>query len=250
MSIIALRRPSTSIPLWLFLIFFIFRFIYSILYILHTLISEIQVHTCLTVQNHSEIASKFTWTLASSQKSYFVSNWLARTRIHSHLLRLHSHLYSSSRTHSHTANIPLHLFHPHSSYTPQTSEGSILLSHILNHLFYGVFIWFDSDLLGIVSIFCVNAFEVSINWVSKLMWNLDIKGNSFNSEMPFPQSKTPHNAFAQNKNAVLYIDIVSVHRNSHNFSRPVECVMNLLRACFYQFPMYILVSEALWLWLL
>jgi len=110
MSIIALRRPSTSIPLWLFLIFFISAlFIVFCIYCTH-LFQKYKFTLCLTVQNHSEIASKFTWTLASSQKSYFVSNWLARTRIHSHLLRLHSHLYSSSRTHSHTANIPLHLF--------------------------------------------------------------------------------------------------------------------------------------------
>jgi len=118
---------------------FYFCFIYSILYILHTLIFKNNKFTLgLTVQNHSEILSKFAWTLASLQLSCFASNQIARTRTCLHSLCIHSHLRSSNQIHSHTSDIPFTLTHPHSSYTPQTLEGSTLLSHILDHLFYGV----------------------------------------------------------------------------------------------------------------
>ena len=47
---------------------FYFRFIYSILYILHTLIFKNKFTLRHTVQNRSEILSKFARTLASSQQ--------------------------------------------------------------------------------------------------------------------------------------------------------------------------------------
>src|SRR5882762_5819153 len=148
-----LPMPLRIYTLVIILNLFYFHFIYSILYILHTLIFKNTSFTLrLTVQNRSEILSKFAQTLASSQPSCFALIRLAWTRSCSHSLRIHSHSCSLNRIHSPTSDIPFTLNHPHSSYTPRTPEGSTLLSHILNHFVLWCFIWFDSDLIGIVRI--------------------------------------------------------------------------------------------------
>src|SRR5882762_7220412 len=109
-----LPTPLHIYTLVIILNLFYFCFIYSILYILHTLIFK---------------NNKFARTLTSSQLSCFTLIRIARTRSCSHSLRIHSHSCSLNRIHSPTSDIPFTLTHPHSSYTPWTSEGSTLLSH-------------------------------------------------------------------------------------------------------------------------
>ena len=65
---------------------------------------------------------------------------------------------------------------------------------------------------------------------------MNIKGNSFNSEMPFPQSETHILLLLKIKGSIIYVYIISVYRNSHDFMRAVEGAMKLLRACFSSFP--------------
>jgi len=148
-----LPTPLRIYTLVIILNLFYFCIIYSILYILHTLIFKNTSFTLrLTVQNRSEILSKFAWTLASSQPSCFALIWIAWTHSCSHLLRIHSYSCTLNQIYLPTSDIPFTLTHPHSSYTPRTSEGLTLLSHNLDHFVLWCFIWFDSDLIGIVHI--------------------------------------------------------------------------------------------------
>src|SRR5882762_9149838 len=76
---------------------FYFRFIYSIYYT--TYFQKYKFTLRLTVQNRSEILSKFARTLASSQQLYFALIRLARTRSCSHSLCVHSHSRSLNQIH-------------------------------------------------------------------------------------------------------------------------------------------------------
>ena len=78
-------------------------------------------------------------------------------------------------------------------------------------------------------------FVISINWVPKPMRILDIKGNSCNSEMPPPHSRAHRLFLLRIKCSIIHLDMVSVYTNLHNFHRPVEGAMKLLRACFHNF---------------
>src|SRR5882762_1008134 len=130
-----LLTPLHIYTLVIILNLFYFRFIYSILYILHTLIFK---------NKSSHFASQYRITQRyhlSSLEPSPLRNYCASPRIELlglALVHIHSHSRSSNQIHSPTSDIPFTLTHPHSSYTPWTSEGSTLLSHILDHLFYGV----------------------------------------------------------------------------------------------------------------
>ena len=54
------------------------------------------------------------------------------------------------------------------------------------------------------------------------MWNLNIKGNFCNSEMPFPQKKIQKLCLLQiKKNGIMYVGIKCVSSNYDDFRRPV-----------------------------
>jgi len=87
----------------------------------------------LTVQNWSEIVSKFTWTFASSQILYF-SNCLAQTQTHFAYTRIrvvHLELICIHLIHLHTYSSSLLI---HSS---DLGRVNLTLTH-LDLLFYGV----------------------------------------------------------------------------------------------------------------
>src|SRR5882762_1420979 len=106
MSITVFRCPSASIPFHMILNLFYFRFIYSILYILHTLIFK---NTSSHFATQYRIAQRnYLSSLEHSplrNKSYFALIRLARTRSRSHSLRIHSPSRSLNRIHSPTSEI-------------------------------------------------------------------------------------------------------------------------------------------------
>ena len=125
--------PLHVYTLVIILYIFYFRFIYSILYILHTLTSEIQVHL----------------NLCLFAISYFTH--IKSLCSDSHSLCLDSHSHCSSRTHSHTFNIPPHflILPPHTLLRPQNGWPD---THTFRSFVLWCFIWFDSDLIGIVQV--------------------------------------------------------------------------------------------------
>ena len=54
------------------------------------------------------------------------------------------------------------------------------------------------------------------------MWNLDIKGNFCNSEMPLPQRKIQRLYLLQINHDIMHVGMRSVSPNYDGFRRPVE----------------------------
>ena len=101
-----LPPPLRIYTLVIILNLFYFRFIYSILYILHPLIIK---NTSSHFATQYRIAQRYYLSslelLPLRNKSYFALIRLARTRSRSHSLRIRSHSRSLNRIHSPTSEI-------------------------------------------------------------------------------------------------------------------------------------------------
>src|SRR6202790_2032854 len=101
-----LPTPLRIYTLVMILNLFYFRFIYSILYILHTLIFKNRSSHFATQYRIAQRYYLSSLKLSPLRnKSYFTLIRLARTRSRSHSLSVHSHSHSLNRIHSPTSKI-------------------------------------------------------------------------------------------------------------------------------------------------